>query len=679
MGRPAQVLVSGLVGAVGLTAWTLPPTAVQASNSVVTVDSAGDVGDYPSLVLDGAGNPVVSYRDLGNGDLKLLHCNEANCDGGDESVVAVDTAGDVGVATSLALDGAGNPVVSYYDRTSVDLKLLHCNDPNCADDDESIITVDSEGEVGHDPTWFPSLDLVLDAAGNPVVSYHHWDSSLDLKLLHCNDPNCADDDESIITVDSEGDVGRVSSLKLDGAGNAVVSYYDWGNGDLKLLHCNDPNCADGDESIRTLDSEGDVGFDPSLALDAADNPVVSYWDYDNDALKLLHCNDPDCAGADDSILTVDSEGDVGEYSSLVLNAAGNPVISYYDYVNFDLKLVYCNDANCAGDDDSILAVDTAGDVGENSSLVLDAGGNPVISYQDYDNGDLKVAHCDTLGCGVDGTPPVASIALSPAAPDGGNGLYRSPVRVAVTATDDNHVTGIRCALDPIQPPQSFDDLPDRPCPPFTVTKHGGHRVYAAAVDQAGNAGPMVHAAFTSIGALRCQGHLPTRIGTPGDDLIVGTPGDDVIIGLGGHDTIRGRQGNDLVCAGAGHDTIGSGPGNDHVDGGVGADTTTYATAPSAVNADLTTNRASGGAGRDRFVAVERLIGSRFADTLTGNIRANTLRGGGGNDHLYGRAGNDRLLGEAGNDALNGGASLDRGDGGIGTDTQVRCEVITRIP
>jgi Ca2+-binding RTX toxin-like protein len=55
---------------------------------------------------------------------------------------------------------------------------------------------------------------------------------------------------------------------------------------------------------------------------------------------------------------------------------------------------------------------------------------------------------------------------------------------------------------------------------------------------------------------------------------------------------------------------------------------------------------------------ENVIGSNFADSITGNTANNSLSGGAGNDTLDGGVGNDSLLGGLGNDSLVGGSGLD---------------------
>jgi hypothetical protein len=599
MGRAVRLSISVVLGGSFLSGFLPATSAVQARTSVVTVDAAGEVGGYTSLALDAGGNPVVSYIDDTNGDLKLAHCNDADCAGEDDSVVTVDSDGDVGWHTALALDAAGNPVIAYYEETAGELRVAHCNDANCAGGDDSVVTVDSDGDVG----W--SGSLALDGAGNPVISYNNYTTG-DLKLAHCNDANCAGGDESIEIVDGGG-AGWDTSLRLDAAGNPVISYFANNKDDLKLAHCNDANCAGGDESIVTLDSEGDVGWTTSLVLDAAGYPVVSYYDDTNGDLKLAHCNDADCAGEDDSVVAVDSDGDVGYAGSLGLDAAGNPVISYSADSEGLLKVAHCNDADCAGGDERVAILDGGG-VGWFTSLVLDATGSATIAYNDYVNGDLKMARCGLAGCG-DVTPPMPLIDLTPATTGRVNGWYVSRVTVAVTALDDDAVAGTRCVLNPSEAPTSFEDLPDTPCGPLTVNAFGRYDVYASAVDAAGNTSRVVHRSFKTIGGLRCEGSVPTRIGTTRRDVLVGTAGRDVILGLGGDDSIRSRGGNDIVCAGPGGDTV------------------------------------SGGGGRDH------LFGQGGNDRLVGGLGADRLAGGAGNDVLDARLGHDQVFGGPGRDRI----------------------------
>ncbi len=103
-----------------------------------------------------------------------------------------------------------------------------------------------------------------------------------------------------------------------------------------MVHCTTRTCSRWD-TPQTVDSAGDVGRHTSLAIGIAGNPVISYYDSSFTNLKVVHCTTPACSSWD-TPQTVDSAGDVGRYTSLAIGVDGNPVISYYDFTNGDLKV-----------------------------------------------------------------------------------------------------------------------------------------------------------------------------------------------------------------------------------------------------------------------------------------------------------------------------------------------------
>ncbi|OQP88299.1 hypothetical protein BTR14_02345 [Rhizobium rhizosphaerae] len=141
--------------------------------------------------------------------------------------------------------------------------------------------------------------------------------------------------------------------------------------------------------------------------------------------------------------------------------------------------------------------------------------------------------------------------------------------------------------------------------------------------------------------------------------VEGGSGSDVIIGNRANNQLAGGKGDDKLSGLEGDDVLIGGLGKDRLDGGAGSDTASYARASAGVKVDLAKpGQNTGEASGDQFIAIENLLGSRFADRLAGDAGSNSLDGGAGKDVLLGGAGDDLLIGGEGADVLTGGAGAD---------------------
>ena len=216
-------------------------------------------------------------------------------------------------------------------------------------------------------------------------------------MAKCGDAACATA-PTITTVDTGGDVGRYTSIAIGIDGLPVVSYLDYTNGNLNVAKCGNPACSAG-TAIVTVDSTGVVGEYSSIATGADGLPVIAYYDQTNGDLKVAKCADAACSTSSSATVDTGGTANVGQYTSITIGADGLPVIAYYDLTNADLKMAKCGNPACSAGN-AVTTVDTGGtaNVGQYTSITIGADGLPVIAYYDLTNGDLKVAKCANSFC-----------------------------------------------------------------------------------------------------------------------------------------------------------------------------------------------------------------------------------------------------------------------------------------
>ncbi len=337
--------------------------AIKRDSSDPYIVQSGYSGMYTSLVaVTGTFDWHRSYYDKTNKNLRYSQHASGSVSG-----ITVDSTGDVGQHTSIAVDGT-KLHISYYDVTNTALKYATCT--------------------------AVAIDDCTQAA--------NW---------------------SIETVDNTASVGKYSSIATDGANNVHISYYDETNTALKYA-----TGTAGSFTPETVDSTNDVGQYSSIAIDSGNYLHISFYDATNGDLKYA-------TGTTGAFTpeTVDSTNDVGQYSSIAIDSVGdgeNRHISYYDATNGDLK--YTNDnSGWAG---NIITVNSTGDVGKYTSISVDTSINPdriVIAYLDYTNGVLRRSR---LTDSVPGPPTVGDWA-----DDTGYSLIQDTwVHIAAVLTSVDH-------------------------------------------------------------------------------------------------------------------------------------------------------------------------------------------------------------------------------------------------
>ncbi len=313
------------------------------------VQTTNNIGQYTSMAVDPAGDPWMTYYDSSNSALivaRYVGSGGTGCANAAWNCITMESSGTTGQYSSIAFDYDGTPWISYYDSTNTSMKVARyvgSGGTGCASTAWTCTTVDNVAASGQ------YTSLAFSPNGNAWVSYYDATNTALLVAQYVGGTSgsgCTATDWSCTTVDNTGtSMGQYTSIGFDGNGNAWVSYQNVTSQQLRVAQnvgAGGSGCTTTSWTCTTIDTTTGAGQGTSISFDSSGNPWISYYDASaNTALNVAQYvgSSGSCSGsAAWSCTQVDNTGADGEYSSIAFSANGNAWISYYESGGGDLRV-----------------------------------------------------------------------------------------------------------------------------------------------------------------------------------------------------------------------------------------------------------------------------------------------------------------------------------------------------
>lgn len=422
-----------------------------------TIDTTGTVGWYTAMAFAPDGTPWVSFVNSTDGSLRAAYYvgggNGTGCTGGntDWTCMTVHSGGAVSNNyTSIAFKPNGNAIISYSPVNTWVAEYVGTGGTGCAGG--SVIWKCTQ--VDNVPSG--NTSLAIDTAGNPWLAYNHGGDCDGSPSTECSvkvaqyvgtGGNCVSSEWNCEWVDDPtgtGDLGDYLSLAIGTDNKPWISYYDntAGKKDLwvaTLVGYGGTGCSNssnpGKWSCTKVDDSGDVGSYNSISVGQNNKPWISYRG-GGSTLKVATLTgtgtETSCTGGSANWSCTVVEGtspsmNVGFYTSIAVDALGNPWVSHYRATTSNgirvARYVGSGGSGCTAGVTSWSCeeVTNSSDHGITSHLAFDATGAPWIMSMKGSGSDLVVAKMH-----MSPSPPTRSTMVkrySRSAPFGG-GRYR---------------------------------------------------------------------------------------------------------------------------------------------------------------------------------------------------------------------------------------------------------------
>lgn len=311
------------------------------------VDNDSEAGLFVDAAIDALGGIHLAYIEAGDADLRYALWQDGAVTLGPTVVDSgvgeeLTPGGEIAFRTSIALKPNGEPVISYYDATNGQLRTARFQTLTQTWEIEVIGRFESARQV------FPSADGLVTIPGGEEFVPRKSQLTLFRDLQELEDSAFTIRTNKELEIAAEfldlnaeytldfvrpysGDYGRWSATAVGIDGAQITVFYDFSSGNLVAASNSSPGSSP-QWRFEVIDSTGitgdfnDIGLVPQFNADGLQTgtmPVVSYFDQSNGNLRFAFRQ----SGVWQTT-TLDAPGIVGLGTALAVSETGWVVVAY---------------------------------------------------------------------------------------------------------------------------------------------------------------------------------------------------------------------------------------------------------------------------------------------------------------------------------------------------------------
>jgi hypothetical protein len=367
----------------------------------VPLCTAASDQQVPKIISDGAGGAIITWHD-GRGASFDIYAQRVNAAGVPQWAVdgvALCAAPGTQYRPTIASDGAGGALVTWEDLRSGTNSDIYVQWVNAA----GVPQWTADGVAlcaAADDQLYPTI--VSDGAGGAIVTWDDLRSGTDYEIYAqrvnaAGVPQWTADGVALCTSPNNQFTPTIAS---DGAGGAIVAWYDYRSGTSNDIYAQRVNAAGApqwiEDGVPLCTAEGDQQ-NAAIASDGASGAIVTWEDYRDSVTKIdIYTQRVNAAGvpqwtADCAVLCIAANFQITP--AITPDGLGGAIVTWQDRrdgIHYDIYAQRMNATGVAQWTSNGALCSTAGNqlilISQNPMIVSDGAGGAIVAWFHHASG-----------------------------------------------------------------------------------------------------------------------------------------------------------------------------------------------------------------------------------------------------------------------------------------------------